>query len=93
MGFTRTDARLAVAFQATLLAVVGVVLGVPAGIVVGRLLFKQFADNYPVVYAPPLALVAILLVAPVAVVVSNLLAVGPARSATRIRPAEILRSE
>jgi ABC-type lipoprotein release transport system permease subunit len=93
MGFTRTDARLAVAFQATLLAVVGVVIGVPAGIVVGRFLWKQFAENYPVVYAPPLALVAILLVAPVAVVVSNLLAVGPARNATRIRPAEILRSE
>jgi ABC-type lipoprotein release transport system permease subunit len=93
MGFTRTNARLAVAFQATLLAAAGVVLGVPAGIVVGRFLWKQFAENYPVVYAPPLALVAILLVAPVAVVVSNLLAVGPARSATRVRPAEVLRSE
>jgi len=93
MGFTRTDARLAVAFQATLLAVVGVLLGVPAGIVVGRVLWKQFADNYPVVYAPPVALVAILLAAPVAVAVSNLLAVGPARNATRIRPAEVLRSE
>lgn len=93
MGFTRTDARLAVAFQATLLAAVGVVLGLPAGIVVGRFLWKQFANNYPVVYAPPLALVAILLAAPIAVAVSNLLAVGPARSATRIRPAEVLRSE
>lgn len=93
MGFTRTDARLAVAFQASLLAVAGVLLGVPAGIVVGRFLWKQFADNYPVVYAPPLALVAIVLAAPVAVVVSNLLAIGPARNATKIRPAEILRSE
>ena len=93
MGFTRTDARLAVAFQATLLAAVGVVLGVPAGIVVGRFLWKQFAESYPVVYVPPLALIAVLLAAPVAVAVSNILAVGPARNATRIRPAEVLRSE
>jgi ABC-type antimicrobial peptide transport system permease subunit len=93
MGFTRTDARLAVAFQATLLAAVGVVLGVPGGIVVGRLLWKQFAESYPVVYAPPLALVAVLLAAPVAVAISNVLALGPARSATSIRPAEVLRSE
>lgn len=93
IGFTRTDARLAVAVQATLLAVVGVVIGVPAGIVVGRLLWKQFANSYPVFYVPPLALVAVLLAAPVAVAVSNLLALGPARNATRVRPAEVLRSE
>ena len=41
----------------------------------------------------PLALVAVLLAAPVAVAVSNLLALGPARNATRVRPAEVLRSE
>jgi predicted lysophospholipase L1 biosynthesis ABC-type transport system permease subunit len=93
MGFTRTDARLAVAFQATLLAAVGVVLGVPGGIIVGRFLWKQFAESYPVVYAPPLALIAVLLAAPVAIAISNILAVGPARNATRIRPAEVLRSE
>jgi hypothetical protein len=93
MGFTRTDARLAVAVQATLLAAVGVVIGVPAGIAVGRVLWKQFADNYPVVYAPPLALIAVLLAAPVAVAISNVLALGPARSATSSRPAEVLRSE
>jgi ABC-type antimicrobial peptide transport system permease subunit len=69
------------------------VIGVPAGIVVGRLLWKQFADSYPVFYVPPLALVAVVLAAPVAVAVSNLLALGPARNATKVRPAEVLRSE
>jgi hypothetical protein len=93
MGFTRTDARLAVAFQATLLAAAGVVLGVPAGIVVGRVLWRQFAENYPVAYVPPLALIAVLLAAPVAIAISNILALGPARSATSARPAEVLRSE
>ena len=77
----------------SLLAAVGVVLGVPAGIVVGRFLWKQFAESYPVAYAPPLALIAVLLAAPVAVAISNILALGPARSATSTSPAEVLRSE
>jgi predicted lysophospholipase L1 biosynthesis ABC-type transport system permease subunit len=67
MGFTRTDARLAVAFQATLLAAVGVVIGVPAGIVAGRFLGKQFANSYPVVYAPPLTAACRVLAGPAAV--------------------------
>jgi ABC-type antimicrobial peptide transport system permease subunit len=46
-----------------------------------------------VFYAPPLALLAVLLVIPLAIIVANLLAAGPARSATRLRPAEVLRTE
>ena len=49
--------------------------------------------NFPVVYVPPLALLAVLLVVPAAIVLANLLAAVPARSAARIRPAEALRTE
>ena len=69
------------------------VLGVPAGIATGRFLWKQFAEDFPVVYAPPLAIGAVLLAAPFAVAISNAVAVGPARTATRARPAEVLRAE
>jgi ABC-type antimicrobial peptide transport system permease subunit len=93
LGFTKGDAHLAIAWQATLLAAVGALIGVPAGIIVGRVLWEQFADSFPVVYAPPLALLAILVAAPAAVLIANALAVAPARRATRIRPAEVLRSE
>lgn len=41
----------------------------------------------------PLALVALLLVIPAAILVANVLAAVPARSAARIRPAEALRTE
>ena len=67
--------------------------GVPLGIVAGRLVWRWLAHNFPVVYVPPLALVAVVLVLPAAVVVANLLAAWPARSAARIRPAEALRAE
>jgi hypothetical protein len=93
IGFTKRDARLAIGWQATILAAAGLVLGVPAGILVGRFLWKELAESFPVVYVPPLALVAVLLVVPGAFIVANLLAVGPAHGATRMHPAETLRSE
>jgi hypothetical protein len=93
IGFTRTDARLAIAWQATVLAIIGLVVGVPAGIVLGRLVWKQLAESFPVVYVPPLALIAVLVVAPAAIAIANALAAGPAHAATRIRPAAALRSE
>jgi ABC-type antimicrobial peptide transport system permease subunit len=93
IGFTRRETRLAIAWQSTLLATVGVAVGLPVGIIVGQALWKQLAESFPVVYVPPLALVAILLVVPATLAIANALAVGPARSATRVRPANVLRSE
>jgi hypothetical protein len=93
LGFTRGDSRIAIAWQATLIAIVGLVIGVPLGIFTGRILWRQLAESFPVVYVPPLALMAVLLVVPVAIVVANLVAAGPAHAATRIRPARVLRSE
>jgi ABC-type lipoprotein release transport system permease subunit len=93
IGFTRTDTRVAIAWQSTLIAVIGTVVGVPLGIVAGRLAWRQLAESFPVVYAPPVALVAVLLVIPLAIVIANLVAAGPAHAATRIRPATALRTE
>ena len=93
LGFTRRQSRLAIVWQATLIAVAGIVLGVPLGIVAGRLVWRSLADSFPVVYVPPIAIAAILLVVPAALAVANLLAVLPARAAARIRPAEALRVE
>jgi ABC-type antimicrobial peptide transport system permease subunit len=55
--------------------------------------WRQIADSFPVVYVPPLALAAVILLIPIALVVANLLAAGPARAATRLQPAEVLRTE
>jgi predicted lysophospholipase L1 biosynthesis ABC-type transport system permease subunit len=93
LGFTRRDARVAIAWQATLIAIVGLVIGVPLGIALGRLLWKQLAESFPVVYVPLLELVVVLLIVPTAIVIANLVAAGPAHAATRIRPARVLRSE
>jgi hypothetical protein len=93
IGFTPAQSRLAIAFQATLLAIAGLVVGIPLGILTGRTLWRWLTDTYPLVYVPPLSVVALLLALPAALLLANALAAGPARSAARTRPAEILRTE
>jgi len=92
-GFTGRQSRVAIAWQATLIAGAGVVIGIPLGIVVGRSVWRWLAHSFPVAYVPPLALVAVVLVVPAAILVVNALAAGPGRAAARIRPAEALRVE
>jgi hypothetical protein len=93
IGFTRRNSRIAIAWQATLLAIVGLAVGVPLGILAGRLLWQELADNLPVVYVAPLTVVGLLIAIPAALITANLIAAGPAHAATRVRPAQVLRSE
>jgi predicted lysophospholipase L1 biosynthesis ABC-type transport system permease subunit len=93
IGFTKRQSRLSIAWQATLLAAVGVVIGVPLGVVVGRSVWRWLAHEFPVLYVPPMAVVAIVLVVPLALLIANLIAAAPAHQATRVRPAETLRAD
>jgi hypothetical protein len=93
VGFTRRQSRIAIAWQATLLAVVGITVGVPLGLVLGRTVWRWVADDFPVAYVPPIEVLVVLVVVPVALFVAQALAAGPAHAATRIRPAQTLRSE
>ena len=93
LGFTPRQVRACLAWQATTLAVVGLAIGVPLGVALGRVTWRLVADATPMVYVEPLAVVALLLVAPAALVVANLLAAVPGHRAARLRPAEVLRTE
>jgi hypothetical protein len=93
IGFTRRQTRIAIAWQATLLAMVGIVVGVPLGIAAGRFAWRWLADDFPLAYVPPLAWAAVALVVAIAIALANALAAGPAHVAARIRPAEALRTE
>ena len=81
------------AWQATTLALVGLVVGLPVGVALGRTLWRWIAEAAPIFYVPPLALTAVLLAIPATVLLTNALAVLPGRSAARLRPATVLRSE
>jgi hypothetical protein len=93
IGFTRRSSRLAVNAQATVIAIVGLAVGVPLGIVVGRLGWRFVAERVPLQDVGPVPVVALALVVPITLVLLNALALWPARSVARLRPAELLRDE
>jgi hypothetical protein len=93
LGFTRQQARLVVTTQASLLALIGLIFGLPLGIAVGRAIWRTVAGFTPLAYHPPVALLALLLIAPAALLAANALAAWPQRRAARLHAGQILRSE
>jgi hypothetical protein len=55
--------------------------------------WRVVADYTPLQYVPPLAVAALLLVVPCALLVANLLAAWPGRQAARLRVGHVLRTE
>jgi ABC-type lipoprotein release transport system permease subunit len=93
LGFVRRQVALSVYWQTTTVALIGIVIGVPAGIAVGRGVWEVFAHGLGVLPVTAVTFWVIAVVAAATVVVAILLAVGPAIVASRSRPASLLRSE
>ncbi|WP_066365734.1 ABC transporter permease [Herbidospora mongoliensis] len=93
IGLTRVQARLIVVTQATLLAVAGLAFGVPLGLAAGRVVWRVTADVTPLLHVPPVAGWALLLVGPLTLLIANLLAAWPGRTASRLPAGLLLRSE
>jgi hypothetical protein len=93
LGLTRGQSRTVIVTQATLLAIIGLVFGIPLGVAVGRVLWRAAAGTTPIAYHSPLASLALLLIVPLALVVANMLAVWPGHRAARLRTGEVLRTE
>ena len=93
LGFVRRQVAAAVCWQATTVALVGIIVGAPIGIAVGRVLWRVFATNFgvvPVPVAEPLLLTAL---AAGVLAAANVLAVVPALLAARCHPGQLLRAE
>jgi hypothetical protein len=93
LGLTGRQTRLVVLTQASVLAVIGLALGIPLGLAVGRALWRVVAGFTPLAYHSPLAVWALVLIAPATLLAAILLAVWPGRRAARLRPGRILREE
>lgn len=93
LGFVRRQVAAAVCWQATTVALAGIAVGVPAGVAVGRLLWRVFATNFGVVPVPVVPPLLVGLLAAGVVVAANVLAVVPALLATRVHPGQLLRAE
>lgn len=93
VGMTRWQSRGVVVTQATVLAIIGLALGIPLGLALGRTMWRIVADYTPLLYVPPVAFWALVLVTPLALLIANLLAAPPGQRAARLRIGHVLRAE
>jgi len=94
LGFVNGQIAATVFWQAATVALVGIVVGIPLGIVVGRLIWKAFATNLGAVPVPIVPAGAIAALALGVFVGANLLAVIPALASARKRAVgQILRTQ
>jgi predicted lysophospholipase L1 biosynthesis ABC-type transport system permease subunit len=93
IGFTRRQVFSTIAWNASTIALLGGLVGIPLGLAVGRVAWGLVADSLGVATDPVIGALAIIAVVPAALVVANVVAVLPARAAARTRPATVLRSE
>jgi ABC-type lipoprotein release transport system permease subunit len=93
MGMRPRQSAAVIFWQAVTVAIVGLAIGIPLGIIVGRTSWRWVADSTPLLYVAPIAVVAILVAVPAVLALANLLAAVPARRAALVRPAEVLRTE
>jgi hypothetical protein len=93
LGFTPRQLTAVVAWQSTVTAVVGIIAGVPLGIIVGRQLWILFARNINAVPDPTVPVLSVVLVALGALVFANVVAALPGWIAARTPTALVLRAE
>lgn len=93
LGLTGRQAAATIGVQSLTLALVGLLYGAPLGLVIGRALWRTVAETLPLQYVAPASLSAVVWVVAVALGLTVLLALLPARRAARFPIAAVLRAE
>ncbi|MCU1454232.1 MAG: hypothetical protein JWN46_2378 [Acidimicrobiales bacterium] len=93
LGMRRRGTRLVLNAQASAIGVVGLLVGIPLGVAVGRTGWRLVTERVPLADVPPFAALTVALVVPATILLVNALAVLPGRRVARLRPAEVLRRE
>jgi MacB-like periplasmic core domain/FtsX-like permease family len=93
LGFVRRQMSATVAWQASTLAAVALLIGLPLGTTVGRWTWSAFAHQFGILPESVVSISALLLIVPATLLLSNLIAAVPGRIAARTQPATVLRSE
>ena len=93
LGFTQRQLATTVAWQSSVTAVIGIVVGLPLGIAAGRWLWTLFAREIYAVPHPTVPVLSVVLVALGALLFANVVAALPGRSAARTPTSVLLRAE
>ncbi|MGB8197217.1 MAG: FtsX-like permease family protein [Acidimicrobiales bacterium] len=93
LGFAKNQVGTTVAWQASTVAIIGIVLGVPLGAAVGQVVWRAFAVNLGAVPVAVVPMGVLALLAAGVLVVANVLAVVPAVAAAQSKTSgELLRA-
>jgi hypothetical protein len=93
LGFTGRQLASVVAWQSSVAVGIGVVVGVPLGIIVGRILWDLFATEIHAVPAPSVPALSVVLICVGALVLANIVAAIPGRVTERTSTALLLSAE
>jgi hypothetical protein len=93
LGFTQRQMAATVAWYASIVAAIGVVVGIPLGVVLGRWLWILFAQEIGAVPAPTVPVWSVLLASATAFVLANAAAFLPGRRAARTAAVLVLQDE
>ena len=93
LGCTTAQLRASAAWQAGTLTVLALAIGIPLGILGGRLAWQAFAHYLGVLPVPAIPVSQFVLLVAAALVLALLVAAFPAQSAARTHPAHPLRAE
>jgi hypothetical protein len=92
LGFESRQLGSTLVWQATTIGLIGLVVGVPLGLVAGRVMWGAVARGIGVVDDPVTPALAVGVVIIAALVILNAAAVVPSRLARKVAPATVLRS-
>ena len=92
LGFRRSQLLATVAWQSLTLAALALLIGVPVGMLLGRLGWATFAYRLGVVSDPVISPLSVIVI-PVTLVVALVVSLGPGLVARRVRPAAVLKAE
>jgi hypothetical protein len=93
LGFVRRQVLAAVAWQASIIVAIALVVGLPLGVGLGRFAWNVFAEDLGVLPEAVVPVAATLLIVPATIVLANLIAAIPGRMAARAQPGLALRAE
>ncbi|MGZ4691483.1 MAG: FtsX-like permease family protein [Acidimicrobiia bacterium] len=93
LGFRRRQVRSTIAWHATLISIVGLLVGLPLGVLVGRFAWRLLADTLGVSTVAWFPAVAVVITAVLAIGIVNLIALLPSYAAANTRPAIALQAE
>jgi len=93
IGFVRRQVTGAVIWQATMIAVVAIVIGIPVGVILGRANWNLVTDQFGLANDPIVPGARLVLFALATLFVINVVAIVPGLLATRTSPATILHAE